>query len=115
MSHQASNSSVPAGPLIAFGSHANCTLELCPIERSILKYQPSLAANGVVIGLFAITMVIHLFQGFRWRTWGFALSIAAGCIDEILGYGGRIMLHCNPFSFKGFILQIGMFTNPQFV
>jgi hypothetical protein len=95
-------------PLIAFGSKANCTLDLCPIERSILKYQPSLAGNGAIIVLFGIAMAVHLFQGFYWRTWGFAISVALGCIDEIVGYVGRIMLYYNPFSFKGFLTQIGI-------
>ena len=36
-----------------------------------------------------------------------------GCVAEMLGYGGRIMLYKDPFSFTGFLLQISMF--PQAV
>ncbi|KAI8181388.1 Sphingoid long-chain base transporter RSB1 [Colletotrichum sp. SAR11_239] len=31
--------------LRTFGPKANCTLELCPLEASLLKYQPSIPAN----------------------------------------------------------------------
>lgn len=30
-----------------------------------------------------------------------------GCVAEIAGYIGRIMLYYNPFSFNGFMVQIG--------
>ena len=33
-----------------------------------------------------------------------------GCICDILGYGGRIMLYQDPFSFNGFMLQITTIT-----
>ncbi len=33
-----------------------------------------------------------------------------GCICDILGYGGRIMLWQNPFSFTGFMIQITTIT-----
>ena len=29
-----------------------------------------------------------------------------GCIAEMIGYGGRIMLWEDPFSFTGFLMQI---------
>ena len=42
--------------------------------------------------------------------------MACGCICEMLGYGGRIMLYNNPFTFTGFLLQISTFlivSHPQ--
>lgn len=30
-----------------------------------------------------------------------------GCLSEVIGYAGRIMLYNNPFSFVGFMIQIG--------
>lgn len=94
--------------LIAYGSDANCTLEICPVEWSILQYQPSIPANAVFIALFAIALVIHAVEGIRWRhtLGGFAVPMILGCIDEILGYVGRIIMHGNPFSFNGFLIQI---------
>ena len=93
--------------LISFGKNANCTLELCPLEASILQYQPSIPGNGVIIGAFALAMFIHVFQGFRWRSWDFMICMIIGCLDEIIGYVGRIMLNSNPFSFNAFLIQIG--------
>lgn len=93
--------------LIAFGPDANCTLAICPVEWSVLQYQPNIPVNAVVVALFAISMVVHIFQGFRWKTWSFTICMVIGCIDEILGYGGRFMLHDNPFSFNAFLMQSG--------
>ncbi|KAK0716327.1 RTA1 like protein-domain-containing protein [Lasiosphaeris hirsuta] len=96
--------------LISFGKNANCTLALCPLEASILQYQPSIPGNGIVIGVFALSMLIHLVQGVKWRCWDFMICIIIGCVDEIIGYIGRIMLHSNPFSFNAFVIQIVCIT-----
>jgi len=92
---------------ITYGPNENCTLALCPIQASIFEYRPSLAANAIFIALFGITLIIHLIQGFRWRTWFFTTAIFWGCTAEMIGYGGRIIMWQNPFSFIGFIMQIG--------
>ena len=93
--------------LISFGTRANCTLELCPLEASILQYQPSIPGNAVIIGMFGLLMLVHLIQGIRWKTWSFMVCMLIGCVDEIVGYVGRIMLHSNPFSFAAFVIQVG--------
>lgn len=96
----------PPGTII-FGSDATCNLSNCPAAWSIYGYRPSLAANAVFVALFAIAAIVHLYLGFRWRTWGFTIPVIIGCITEIIGYIGRIMLWDNPFSFNGFMIQIG--------
>ncbi|KAF6790717.1 parasitic phase-specific protein psp-1 [Colletotrichum musicola] len=98
-------SQLPHG-LITFGPEANCTLELCPLEWSILQYRPSVPASGLFIALFSITLILHTLQGIRSKTWGFMGSVVAGCVLEIVGYVGRLMIYDNPFSFIGFLLQI---------
>ncbi|KAF4809839.1 Sphingoid long-chain base transporter RSB1 [Colletotrichum siamense] len=92
--------------LRTFGPKANCTLELCPLEASLLKYQPSIPANSTFIALFALAMIIHSVIGFRAKTWGFTASVIGGCLIEIVGYVGRLILHDNPFSFGSFLIQI---------
>ncbi|KAK1963170.1 parasitic phase-specific protein PSP-1 [Colletotrichum sublineola] len=92
--------------LVAFGPGANCTLELCPLEWSILRYQPSIPASGTFIAFFALALIIHAVQGIRWKTWGFTASIICGCVLEIIGYVGRLIIHDNPFDFQGFLIQI---------
>ncbi|EXL94161.1 hypothetical protein FOIG_13063 [Fusarium odoratissimum NRRL 54006] len=104
-----SDTPLPGG-LISFGSDANCTLELCPLESSILRYQPSVPANAIFIGVFGLSMALHIFQGIKMKTWGFMASMMAGCILEIIGYVGRLIIHDNPFDFIGFLLQIIMIT-----
>ncbi|KAG5764466.1 hypothetical protein H9Q72_007436 [Fusarium xylarioides] len=104
-----SHTPLPGG-LISFGSDANCTLELCPLESSILRYQPNLPANAIFIGAFGLSMALHIFQGIKMKTWGFMASMMAGCILEIIGYIGRLVIHDNPFDFIGFLLQIIMIT-----
>jgi hypothetical protein len=94
---------------IFYGPTENCTLALCPVKYSVYEYRPSLAANVSFIVLFGISLTIHLYQGFRWHKWAFVIAIFWGCVCEIVGYGGRVMLWINPFSFPGFLSQIGEF------
>lgn len=100
---------LPPG-FVAFGPGANCTLDDCPIEYSILRYRPSVPASAVFIAIFGVSMLIHAYQGIRSRTWSFMGCMLAGCIVEMVGYGGRLILYDNPFSFNGFIMQIVCIT-----
>jgi hypothetical protein len=92
-----------------FGHSENCTLADCNVETSIFTYRPSLPANAVFIALFGISLLVHVAQGIRWKTWFFTIAMVLGCVAEMIGYGGRIMMNANPFSFVGFMIQIGMF------
>lgn len=96
--------------LVSFGPDANCTLALCPVESSLQGYRPTLGAQIAFIALFGISMLVHLAQGIRYKTWFFASMMALGCIGEMVGYGGRILLYQNPFSFNGFIIEICCIT-----
>ena len=97
--------------LIAYGPDTNCTLALCPVEWSILQYRPSVPANAVFIALFAVALIIHAYEGFRWRQTltSFAIPMILGLLDEIIGYIGRLIMYHNPFSFSGFLMQISKF------
>ncbi|QYS95805.1 hypothetical protein H0G86_003079 [Trichoderma simmonsii] len=98
------------GGYVVFGPQANCTLDVCPVEWSVYKYRPSIAANSVFIALFAIAISIHAFLGVRWRQWNFMTLMIFGCLVEIGGYAGRLVLYNNPFSFGGFMDQIVLIT-----
>ncbi|KAK7424719.1 hypothetical protein QQX98_000297 [Neonectria punicea] len=97
--------SLPNG-LITFGPSANCTLDTCPIEASLLRYQPNIPATAVPIAIFGVSLLLHSWQGARAKTWGFMGSMLCGCILEIIGYVGRLIIHDNPFDFIGFLIQI---------
>ncbi|KAH6998844.1 RTA1 like protein-domain-containing protein [Ilyonectria sp. MPI-CAGE-AT-0026] len=94
----------------AFGADSPCNLDNCPIEWSIYTYRPSLAANVSLAALFGALGLVHLFLGVRWKSWGFMGGMLAGCISEVVGYIGRVMLYNNPFSFNAFMIQIVCLT-----
>ncbi|KAI1206553.1 RTA1-domain-containing protein [Annulohypoxylon truncatum] len=93
-------------PLIPFGPDATCTLDLCPLEMSVLQYRPSLASSIAFICIFSSLLLIHGILGFLWKSWWFLGCTTVGCVTEIIGYAGRVMLFYNPFSFAGFMMQI---------
>ena len=87
-----------------------CTKETCPASQSIYGYAPSLVANAIFLALFIISGLVHSYQGFRYKTWSFLTVMVIGNLCEGVGYGGRIMLHNDPFSDPGFKLQIVLLT-----
>ncbi|KAI1306597.1 parasitic phase-specific protein PSP-1 [Xylaria venustula] len=93
-------------PIIPFGPDETCTLDLCPIEYSIFRYRPSLAANATFIALHFVLLLIHLVLGLRLKNWFYSGATMIGCASNIIGYGARVLLWQNPFSFAGFLLQI---------
>lgn len=109
-SPEAAGQNDPSQYLVSFGPDANCTLALCPVEASIQSYRPALGVQIAFIALFGVSTLIHLAQGIRYRTWFFGSMMALGCIGEMIGYGGRILVYQNPFSFDGFIIQICCIT-----
>lgn len=109
-SPEAAGQNDPSQYLVSFGPDANCTLALCPVEASLQGYRPALGVQIAFIALFGVSMLIHLAQGIRYHTWFFASMMALGCIGEMIGYGGRVLLYQNPFSFDGFIIEICCIT-----
>lgn len=101
------NETFPPSPEMAFGTATTCTLETCSVIWSVLGYKPSLPTNALFVALFGAAMIVHMYQGWRYKTWFFAVAIVCGCICEFIGYSGRIMMYYNPFSYNGFIMQIG--------
>jgi hypothetical protein len=100
---------------VGFGADSNCTLSLCDVKYSVFEYRPSLPANSLFTALFILSGGVHLFQGFHaWKSrrystqWFYCWAMVLGCVTEIVGYIGRILLHSNPFSFDYFLIQIGM-------
>ncbi|KAJ6787663.1 hypothetical protein PWT90_08819 [Aphanocladium album] len=100
------SSQEPPRGVDVFQPNSPCSPDKCPIEWSMFGYRPWLAANIVFLVLFALIGVVHTYLGFRWRSWGFMTGIWLGCIAEILGYAGRIMMSHDPFSYYGFMIQI---------
>lgn len=86
----------------------NCTsVSLqCPVEATVYGYYPSLGANAFFCAYFASFTVVNLILAFRYKTWVFGRFVSLGCLSEMIGYIGRIILHSNPWSNVGFEIQI---------
>ena len=92
------------------GPGSNCTVDACPIELSVYGYRPTLPGSATLIALYALCMFIQMGLGIRYKTWGFMVAMVLGCLGEIIGYAGRIMLNLNPWGQAGFIIQICLIT-----
>jgi hypothetical protein len=93
---------------IYYGDQANCTLSACPVETSVYGYRASLPLSGILIALYSLCLVVQVFLGWRYKAWGFMAAMVLGCIDEIMGFVGRILMYQDPWGQTGFIMQIGM-------
>ncbi|KAF2110910.1 parasitic phase-specific protein PSP-1 [Lophiotrema nucula] len=91
---------------VHFGPNANCTFELCGVEDSVYGYRMSLPANIIFIILYPTAALVHIFLRFQWRTWWFMWFVLITCLHEVVGYGGRILLYNNPWSFTAFMINI---------
>lgn len=80
--------------------------EQCPVERSIYGYYPSIGANAFFVALFAMCGALQLLFGIRYKTWTYLIAMVLACIDQALGYVGRVLLNSNPFDTVGFQIQI---------
>ena len=89
---------------------ANCTVFVCPVELSVYGYRPSLPFSSVLIALYGPIIGVHFVLGWRYRSWGYLSAVVLGCVDEIIGYSGRILLYNNPWDSAGFIVQIVLIT-----
>jgi hypothetical protein len=98
-------------PYTYTGHTANCTVSACPVELSVYGYRPSLPLSSVLIALYAIAAIVQIILGLRYKSWTFMCAMVLGCLDEILGYVGRIILYQNPWNHTGFIMQIGEYPN----
>jgi hypothetical protein len=78
----------------------------CPVEASIYGYYPNLFANCFFVGFFGLFTWVNLYLGWRYRTWSYMVGMTLGCASSAIGYGGRVIMHPNPFDGSAFKLQI---------
>ena len=78
----------------------------CPVEGTIYGYYPSIGWNSGFAGFFGFCLLVHVFLGIRYKTWTFMIAMSLGCIGEVIGYIGRILMWDNPFDEAGFQMQI---------
>ncbi|KAJ4344130.1 hypothetical protein N0V95_006334 [Ascochyta clinopodiicola] len=88
----------------------------CTIEGTLYGYFPSLGANAFFAAFFALCFIVQLVQGIRYKTWTYMIALCLGCFGEAVGYGGRLMMHNDPFADTGFMIQICcLIISPAFV
>lgn len=78
----------------------------CPVEATLYGYRPSFAGNIVLAAVFAACTLGQLVLGLRYKLRAFTFAVSVGCAGEAVGYGGRIIMHSNPWSAGGFKTQI---------
>jgi hypothetical protein len=73
---------------------AGCTLETCPVSESVYGYLPSKPLNIVFLAIFALSLIVHVFQGIRHRSLTFLVALALGTFTEAVGkYPRRIDIY----------------------
>ncbi|KAI4638603.1 hypothetical protein J4E93_009904 [Alternaria ventricosa] len=88
----------------------------CPVEGTLYGYYPSIEANAFFAAFFGLCLVINLGLGIRYKTWTYMIALCLGCLGELVGYIGRILLYNNPYDETGFQMQICcLIISPAFV
>jgi len=88
----------------------------CPVEGTLYGYYPSIGANAFFAAFFGLCLVINLGLGIRYKTWTYMIALCLGCLGELVGYIGRILLYNNPYDETGFQMQICcLIISPAFV
>ncbi|KUI54341.1 Sphingoid long-chain base transporter RSB1 [Cytospora mali] len=91
---------------VFFGPHANCTLTVCDPKYSIYGYIPTFGANLAFAIIFACAIALHVGLGVWSRSVWFMCCMVAGCLDEILGYAGRLWMSHDLWNFRAFMIQV---------
>jgi hypothetical protein len=78
----------------------------CTVEGTIYGYYPSIGWNGFFAGFFGLCALINIALALRYKTWTFGIAMTLGCVGEVIGYIGRILMWNNPFDEAGFQMQI---------
>lgn len=73
----------------------------CQVSKSFYGYTPALGPDVALLVIFGLTLVAHSVQGIYHRAWGTLFAMGWGCICEVLGYAGRLMMHPNAFNLNG--------------
>ncbi|KAK2628394.1 hypothetical protein QTJ16_001497 [Diplocarpon rosae] len=88
----------------------------CSVDNTIYGYLPNLPANAFFIAVFAFLAIAQLGLGLPKRTYFYSIAVAIGCVGECIGYGGRVMMHSNPYGDTGFTVQIScLIFSPAFI
>jgi len=68
------------------------------VENTIYGYYPSLGFNSFFVAFFAVCAFVQIYLGWKAKTYFYAWALVLGCLGEVTGYIGRIIMHGNPVS-----------------
>jgi hypothetical protein len=91
-----------------------CTLQICPVSSSYIHYAPSLAPTSVLLSIFSILLLTHLYLFTKPRTAISSILISLGLALEVAGHAARIRLHSNPFLRSIYELNLFCLTTAPF-
>ena len=94
------------GPQVQVPSWCTSVTPECPVEGTVYGYAPSLGWNAFFAASFGLALVLQLAFGIRSKTWTYMIGVGLGCLGELIGYIGRLMMHANAYSDNGFTIQI---------
>lgn len=87
-----------------------CTLETCDLSLATFNYIPTLPGNAIYVVIFFAFLIGQLGLGIKFKTWGYMTAMVLGLLLEVVGYGGRIMIHNNPFNGDAFLISLVTLT-----
>ncbi|KEF59046.1 uncharacterized protein A1O9_03889 [Exophiala aquamarina CBS 119918] len=98
-------------------SEIECTYATCSVkEDGQIEYIPTLEGNIGYGGIFLFILMLQVFFGVKYKTWGFMAGMTCGLLLEIVGYAGRVLLHDNVFEKNYFIIYlVGLTIAPAFL
>ncbi len=64
---------------------SQCTKDTCTIKQSVYGYYPNKPVNIILIVLFGICMIAHIYQALKSRSWTFLVALGVGCFGEATG------------------------------
>ncbi|KAF2652218.1 hypothetical protein K491DRAFT_605390 [Lophiostoma macrostomum CBS 122681] len=87
----------------------------CPASISFYGYAPDLLANVFLFAMFLMLGFANVALGFIYKTYTYMIAMTLACIGASIGYGGRLIMHYNPFDRTGFMIQIAsLIISPTF-
>lgn len=85
----------------------------CPVPGAFYSYDPSVAANAVLVAVFAVLSAVVLLLGVHFRTLVFSATLTTGLLLSAVGFVGRILLPGSRQSQEYFVLSlIGTILGP---
>lgn len=104
------------GPQVQVPDWCESVSPECPVEGTVYGYTPSLGWNAFFAAAFAVAFLLQLGFGIRSKTWTYMIGVGLGCLGELIGYIGRLIMHNNPYDNTGFTIQIVMLIfSPAFL